>query len=166
MTTELATTQDAPTHRLTIKLEDGSYKIFHLNEKQAEWLAQNINSPDRFIVLPKNVDKDAPQFYPKTWATLERMSAEEIEQRRSRYAKAVQTEQEKAAEAKKREEQKVVRAWIDANPEEFADMRKKAAEKLASMPGIFHAASDGTKRSLVYFEAWGYAAQKAIVRQS
>jgi hypothetical protein len=166
MTNELATAQDAPTHRLTIKLEDGSYRLFHLNEKQAEWLAQNINSPDRFIVLPKTVDKDAPQFYPKTWATLERMSEEEVEQRRNRYIKAVQTEQEKEAEAKKREDQKAVRAWIDANTDEFEGMRRMAAEKLAGSPGMFHAASDGVKRSLIYFEAWGYAAQKALVKTS
>jgi hypothetical protein len=166
MTTELATEQDAPTHKLIIKLEDGQHRMFYLNEKQAEWLAQNINSQDRFIVLPKTVDPDSPQFYPKTWATLERMSDDEIEQRRSRYRKAVQTEEQKAEERKKREDQKAVRAWIDANPEEFGAMRKTAAEKLARSPGIFHSASEGTQRSLVYFEAWGYAAQKAIASQS
>lgn len=153
MTHELATAQDAPTHRLSIKLEDGSYRTFHLSEKQAEWLAQNINSPDRFIVLPKSVDKDAPQFYPKTWATLERMSDEEIAARANRYRKAIQSAEEKADEEQKKKDQAVVRDWIAANPEEFEAMKQQAETKLKNSPGMFHAASAGTKESLIFWEA-------------
>lgn len=153
MTNELATAQDAPTHRLSIKLEDGSYRTFHLSEKQAEWLAQNINSPDRFIVLPKSVDKDAPQFYPKTWATLERMSDEEIRARANRHRKAIRSAEELADEEQKKKDQATVRAWIEANPKEFEAMKEQAAMKLRNSPGMFHAASEGTKESLIYWQA-------------
>lgn len=153
MTRELATAQDAPTHRLSIKLEDGSYRTFHLSEKQAEWLSQNINSPDRFIILPKSVDKDAPQFYPKTWATLERMSDDEIAARSNRYRKAIKTAEEKADEEQKRKDQETVREWIASHPEEFESMKQQAETKLRNTPGMFHAASEGTKVSLIYWEA-------------
>lgn len=153
MTQELATAQDTPTHRLSIKLDDGSYRTFHLSEKQAEWLAQNINSPDRFIVLPKTVDKDAPQFYPKTWATLERMSDDEIAARSNRYRKAMQSAEAKADLEQKRKDQEVVRAWIEAHPEEFAAMKEEAAVRLRQSKGMFHAASAGTKDSLIHWEA-------------
>lgn len=153
MTTELATAQDAPTHRLSIKLEDGSYRTFHLSEKQAEWLAQNINSPDRFIVLPKSVDKDAPQFYPKTWATLERMSDDEIRARANRHRKAIRSAEELADEEQKKKDQATVREWIASHPEEFEAMKQQAETKLKGSPGMFHAASDGTKQSLIYWEA-------------
>lgn len=153
MTHELATAQDTPTHRLNIKLEDGSYRVFHLSEKQAEWMAQNINSPDRFIVLPKSVDKDAPQFYPKTWATLERMTEDEIAARSNRYRKAIETAEEKADAEQKRKDQETVRAWIESHADDFAAMKEQAETKLRNTPGIFHAASEGTKESLIYWEA-------------
>lgn len=153
MTHDLATAQDVPTHRLSIKLEDGSYRTFHLSEKQAEWMAQNINSADRFIVLPKSVDKDAPQFYPKTWATLERMTDDEIAARSNRYRKAIRSAEEKADEEQKKKDQALVREWIETHPKEFEVMKDQATEKLTKNPGMFHAASTGTKQSLIYWEA-------------
>lgn len=153
MTHEISTTKDTPTHRLNIKLEDGSYRTFHLSESQADWLAKNINSPDRFIVLPKSVDKDAPQFYPKTWATLERMSDDEIAARKNRYMKSIQTAEEKADEEQKKKDQALVREWIETHPKEFEVMKDQATEKLTKNTGMFHAASTGTKQSLIYWEA-------------
>ncbi len=153
MSTALTRAEDAPTHKLTIKLDEGSYKVFYLTEKEADWMAKNINSPDRFISLPKSIDSEAPSFYPKTWARMGKMTHEEIESRRNRYVnpeKIIDAEKEK----KQKEETALVRSWIDGHPTEYESLLNKALETLSGRPGMWHSASKGVKKSLVQWEAW------------
>ena len=48
---ELAKLQDSPTHRLSVKLDDGTFKLIYLRKDQAKSILKNINSRDQFIVI-------------------------------------------------------------------------------------------------------------------
>lgn len=85
MTTELVREEDCPTHRLSIETKNG-FKTFYLTKKEAQWISDHINDPAQFIVLPPTIDKNAPTFYPKHGAVLERMTEDEIRRKRLVYS--------------------------------------------------------------------------------
>lgn len=158
MTTSIITQQDIPSHRLSIKIfedEDGQeHRVFYLNEKQAEWLAKNINSADRFIVLPKEVDPNAPSFYPKTWARMEKMTNEEIEARRDKYMNIVDKIKDENIKKERSEAAMKVRKWIQDHPTEWEDsLLLTEAELKSNKGGHYSFASENIKKSLVWYES-------------
>lgn len=152
MNQELATQADIPSHKLTLKREDGTFKQFYLTEKQAFVISKTINAPDQFIVLPKDIDRDSPSFYPKRGAWLERISKDEQEARMKKYDRAVDAVAEaKQEEAKKFESGKVDK-WIEENPEAWEQKKQDAFVKMKSGT-LFNGASDVVQSVLVRMEA-------------
>ena len=155
--TQLIRAEDAPTHKMTVKLEDGTYRVFHLTEKEAVWFADNINSVHPNIAFTnahRHIDPNAPSFYPKRGAWLERMSRAEVEERHRRYVQSKRAEVDaEEAERAKAERSKAIRAWVKANPEEFARMEREAAERLLQGRGMYHSASKPVKQYLAHYEA-------------
>lgn len=152
MTKELVTSADIPSHKLTVKTEDGRFKVFYCTEKQATIIRNGINGADKFLCLPKDIDKDAPTFYPKYGACLEKISKEELESRKKRYDTTVSKVNEQEQEKAKKFESAKVDEWITANPEGWKISLKAAAEKLSSTP-IFKSASEVVQSVLVRMEA-------------
>lgn len=150
---DLVTLKDVPTHRLTVKLEDGSFKVFYITEQEAVWLTKSINSVEPNLILPKSIDPAAPSFYPKRGSWMERMTKEEITARSRRYAHTTSTIRDQVSESRKKEDNAKARAWIEANPEQFLIMQREAEKKLNDSKGIYHSASDGTKACLIKYEA-------------
>lgn len=151
MTYSLVTAKDIPTHKLMLKLEDGSFRTFYLTAQEAEWVARNINSMDQFIQLPKTVDANFPSFYPKRGAWMERMPKEEAEARQRRFVgQGVGNVQEDAA---KKEREAKVKEWIEGNPEAFDLMKQEAKERLKKGNGMYNIASRGTQKHLERYEA-------------
>lgn len=152
---QLVTEQGVPTHRLIVKLDDGTFKTFFLTEKEADWMANHINSSDQFIKLPRSVDPNAPSFYPKRGAWMEKMTREEIQSRAESYArsKAVTDVKNEEEEKKKREMSEKVKKWITENPGGWEKKLDEAAKELSGKKGIFHSASKETKKNLVKFHA-------------
>ena len=149
--------KDFPTHKLTVRLEDGTFRIFRLNGRQAQFIVEHINSVEQFIVLPRDIDPDAPTAYPKRGAWVEKMSAEELEAGRRRYADSTRAfmnaEQEAAVSAARAERTKAIRAWIGKHPEHFERMKMRAAAALVVAGGMYHHASKSVKASLAHYEA-------------
>lgn len=149
----LVSAKDTPTHKLIVKLEDGTFKTFYLTEKEATWMASVINGVDRFIVLPKTIDPAAPSFYPKQGATMSRMSREELDARATRYINMAKPVRDEEVEKAKAESTAKVRAWVKEHPQEFEQMEREAEERLAAQKGMFHIASKNVKRNLIRYEA-------------
>lgn len=147
---DLVTSKGTPTHRLTVKLEDGTFRTFYLLEQEAEWIATAVNGVDPFIVLPKTIDPAAPSFYPKRGAWLERMKPEEVEARQRRYAPPAPAEvaaETAAARAAAKE-------WIAKHSADFDRLQVIAHGTLEkSGGGFFRMASKGVRASLAKFEA-------------
>jgi hypothetical protein len=152
MTKELVTAADIPTHKLTVKTEDGRFKVFYVSEKQAIVLRAGINGNDKFICLSKDVDKDAPSFYPKWGACLEKISREEAESRMRRYENTVSSVIDEQKEQAKKFESEKVDAWIQQNPEAWEQKRKDAFVKLKS-GNMFSGASEVVQSVLIRMEA-------------
>lgn len=159
--TSLTSPQDQPTHRLTLKLEDGTFRTFFLTPKEAEWMARNINSNDPFIQLPAAVDPAAPSFYPKRGAWMERMSAEEIAARKKRYSVPAETKEDYT---KKKRNQEVI-AWSKNNPVEYGRMVLAARERLRKGGGFFLLASRNSQEFLIKYEAM-HAAEEHLFPSS
>lgn len=152
MTKELITQADIPTHRLSIMVDKDHFKTFFVSEKQAEMLWEGINGKDNFICLSKDVDKDAPSFYPKFGARLERLSKEEIRSRQEAYDRSLKTHVEEKVEQKKKFDSEKVDGWIAANPDAWEDRKKAAFEKL-SKSTMFLGATDIVQGVLVRMDA-------------
>lgn len=148
--TSLVTDKDVPTHRLTLKLEDGSFRTFHLTPAEADWMARNINSVDPFIQLPKSVDPNGPSFYPKRGAWMERMSADEMQARRTRHTAAA-APKENDVERKKRNAS--ISKWIAANPKEYEKLRAESQQRLEQQGGFYKIAKRATREHLARYEA-------------
>lgn len=153
--TQLITQKDMPTHKLIVKLEDGTFRHFYLNPRQAQAIANSINGIEQFICLPKDIDSNSPTFYPKRGAWMEKMSKEELQARLEAYgrSKAVVDAKTEAEEAEKREQSRMVRAWVDAHPQEWKKYLEQAAKELPNKLKIFNSASKGAKKSLIKAEA-------------
>lgn len=164
MTQEIITQRDMPTHKLTVKKEDGTYRQFYLNQKQAEWMAKNINSVEPFIVLPKDVDPNSPQFYPKRGADMEKLSEDDLDRLRRKYQNSTQAREvrDEEEERKKHENTEAVRQWMSDNPKEFEKLLDEATKNLTSRKGIFHSASKNVKKTLIMFEAMRYVSERHV----
>lgn len=152
MKKELSTLADVPTHKLTVKLEDGRFKVFYVTEKQAERLQIGINGSDKFICLSKDVDKDAPSYYPKYGSWLERIPKEEQKARQERYDHSITKMTDEHNEQVKKFESEKVDKWIDENPEAWETKKQDAFVKLKAGT-MFNGASDVVQSVLVRMEA-------------
>lgn len=155
---QLIRAEDTPTHKLVVRLDDGTFRAFYLTEEEAVWVARNINTVEPNLVLPRSIDPNAPSFYPKRGAWMERMSQAEIATRRARYADkaraSVSVGGSEAAEAAKREKSSRIRAWVKGHPGDFERMQHEAEDRLRNGKGMFNSASRGVRRNLVRFEAY------------
>lgn len=152
MTKELSTQADIPTHKLTLRISEDRYKTFYVTELQAERLAKGINGSDQFISLSKDVDPDAPSYYPKYGSRLERLTKAEMKARQERYDRVVETYVEEKQEEKKKFESEKVDAWINENPEAWEQKKQESFVKMKSTP-MFSSASDVVQSVLVRMEA-------------
>lgn len=150
MNRDVVTAKRMVSHRLIIKLDDGSFRSFLLNIYQADMIAANINSVEPFIVLPDDIDPDSPTFYPKRGAWMEKLTEDEkiaYARRHDRRPESNVQDELKAAESKR------VHDWIETHAEEFGHMREDAELKLLNSKGIFHSASKNVKENLIWWEA-------------
>lgn len=152
--TDIVTQKDTPTHRLTVKLEDGTFRTFRLTKTEAAWLADNINSNDPFIVLPQTIDPRAPSFYPKRGATLEAMTDQEIQDARRRYAPPSGGAGELAVDREARmEREAATAAWVASHDIEFKRMEDSAQKYLSVTSPFYKAASRGVRKTLAHHHA-------------
>lgn len=158
----LITEENFPTHKLTVKLEDNTYRVFYLNKNQAKWMHQNINGVEQFICLPVDIDPDSPTFYPKRGAWMEKIKQHELDRMRQAYEvegeKSIDEEEKKEREVKAR----AVRNWIEENPKEWEKLLDRATKELTSSAGIFNSASKTTRKHLIKFHAMALVADEVL----
>lgn len=160
---KLATLQDSPTHQLSIKLDDGNYKVIYLRHAQAESILKNINSKEQFIVIEN-------ESHPKFACRVTKLTKRDMDELDRKYKLAAklqnknkeEEEQEKkiAFENKKREE---VKNWCIANPEKAREYMVQAEDKLRRDHPMFSALGE-SRIGLVKCEARKMIRSKELIR--
>lgn len=127
---KLATLQDSPTHKLSIKLDDDTFKVIYLSAEKAKAINSNINSKDQFIVIEE-------ESHPKFACRVVKLTQRDIDelQRKHKLACRLQNENKEIEdhekkmifENKKREE---VKNWCLANKEKAKEYMVLAKERL------------------------------------
>ena len=155
-----AITTNIATHKLTVKLEDqGQFTNFYLTEQEADWISKTINGPEQFIVLPKAVDPDAPSFYPKRGAWLERMDPRERERQMKEKAIRQADAEREEREAEERKALSIAtNQWIKEHPKQYEDVaRIVRAHRHARRSGFsLPRMSVSTEQSMERYAIWGH----------
>jgi hypothetical protein len=132
-TKEMALQNNFETHRLEIYKPNATgkstlHKVLYFTQKEAEKIAQSINSQGQFLVF-------GSESFPKFGCYLEEMSSEEIKNRQKRYFD--QFESQKDGQNEQKEQRKKIKKWQEENQQKWVDIVDWASQECERMYGTF-----------------------------